>query len=65
MPKCPSCKKEALKMEKSWKYGQFDVNAYKCDCGTKFRNYMQGKETKFTLVQKSKGKDRWDKVNVK
>jgi hypothetical protein len=28
----------------------------KSDCGTEFRNYMQGKETKFTLANK-KGKD--------
>jgi hypothetical protein len=63
MPKCPSCKKEALKMEKSWKYATYDVNAYKCDCGTEFRNYMVGKETKFTLAN-TRGKGQFKKVNL-
>lgn len=39
MTKCPNCKKEVTKLKKSWTYGVFNVDAYRCDCGTKFREY--------------------------
>jgi len=55
MVKCPACKKEFEKHKKTWKYGQFDVKAYTCECETDFRGYtLKGKHS-FTL-QKKKGK---------
>ncbi len=57
MVKCPECKKECRKQKKAWKYGQFDVKAYTCECGTDFREYnLRGKHS-FTLKYK-KGEDK-------
>jgi hypothetical protein len=56
MAKCPSCKKEIAKPEKTWKYGQFTVQVYDCRCGTKFRDYSQEGKHSFTLkLHKGKG----------
>jgi len=58
MSKCPNCKKENPKPQKTWKYGQFKVQAYTCkNCKTKYRNYLDKKEKhSFTLkLQKGKG----------
>ena len=49
MPKCPSCKKDVSKMIKAWKFGNFDVNAYKCTCQAEFRNYSINGKKKFTM----------------
>ena len=57
MVKCPNCKKEQDKPKKTWKYGQFTVEAYSCDCDTQFREYITkaGKHS-FTLkLKKGKG----------
>lgn len=55
MAKCPTCKKDVSKHQKAWKYGQFNVKAYTCECGTTFREYtLKGKHS-FTL-KKKKGK---------
>jgi hypothetical protein len=52
MVKCPACKKEFEKHKKAWKYGQFDVKTYTCECGTDFREYtLKGKHS-FTLKKK-------------
>jgi len=57
MTKCPDCKKEMAKPVKTWKYGQFTVQAYLCSCGTKFRDYSQKGKHSFTLkLQKGKYK---------
>ncbi|MEM2738935.1 MAG: hypothetical protein QXK93_08125 [Candidatus Bathyarchaeia archaeon] len=58
MAKCPNCKKEVDKPNKTWKYGIFTVKAYTCpNCQTQFREYLDknGKH-RFTLkLQKGKG----------
>lgn len=56
MAKCPNCKKQNDKPRKKWKYGQFTVQAYSCDCGTEFRDYIQEGKHSFTLkLKKGKG----------
>jgi len=61
MVKCPACKKEFDKHKKSWKYGQFDVKAYTCECGTDFREYtLKGKHSFF--LKKSKKDKRFVKA---
>lgn len=55
MVKCPNCGKELTKSKKSWTYGVFKVQAYLCDCGTSFREYMRAGKHSFTLKAK-KGK---------
>ena len=35
---CPKCNKN-LEPKKSWDYWMFRVDAYFCDCGTRFREY--------------------------
>jgi len=57
MTKCPNCKKENLKPNKTWKYGQFTVQAYSCaSCGTDFREYSRAGKHSFTLkLKKGKG----------
>jgi transposase-like protein len=58
MAKCPNCKTENPKPAKTWKYGNFTVNAYTCkNCQTQFREYLDknGKHS-FTLkLQKGEG----------
>jgi len=61
MTKCPDCLKEYHEHKKKWKYGQFDVEAFSCECGTDFREYkLEGKHS-FTL-KKAKKDNRWKKV---
>jgi hypothetical protein len=56
MTKCPSCKKEIKKPKKAWNYGQFEVQAYSCECGTDFRDYCAKGKPAFTLkLKKGKG----------
>jgi len=56
MVKCPNCKKELTKPKKTWTYGIFKVQAYSCDCGTDFREYVREGKHSFTLkLQKGKG----------
>jgi len=56
MAKCPNCKKENPKPAKTWRYGQFTVQAYSCDCGTDFREYTREGKHGFTLkLKKGKG----------
>ena len=56
MVKCPNCKKEVNTPEKTWKYGQFTVQAYSCDCGMRFREYTKdGKHSFMLKLQKGKG----------
>lgn len=56
MAKCPNCKKEIAKPKKTWTYGQFEVQSYSCNCGTRFREYTKAGKHSFTLkVQKGKG----------
>lgn len=63
MAKCPACKKEIAKPDKTWKYGQFTVQAYLCSCGAKFRDYSQKGKHSFTLkLQKGKGYKAWKPV---
>ncbi|MCW4045225.1 MAG: hypothetical protein NWE94_06890 [Candidatus Bathyarchaeota archaeon] len=54
---CPNCKKESAKPEKTWKYGQFQVNAFTCkNCTTQFREYTKNGKYAFTLkLIKGKG----------
>ncbi len=56
MVKCPDCMKEHAEYKKKWKYGQFDVEAYTCTCGTDFREYkLEGKRS-YTLKKNKKDK---------
>jgi len=56
MVKCPNCKREVTKPKKTWKYGQFTVQAYLCDCGTDFREYTKAGKHSFALkLKKGKG----------
>jgi len=58
MDKCPNCKKEVDKPNKTWRYGIFTVKAYTCpNCQTQYREYYDknGKHS-FTLkLEKGKG----------
>jgi transposase-like protein len=50
MVKCPNCKKEQAKPNKTWKYGPFAVQAYSCqNYKTNFREYTQAGKHSFTL----------------
>jgi hypothetical protein len=56
MAKCPNCRKEVSKPEKTWSYGIFKVDAYSCECGTRFREYTKEGKHSFTLIlEKGKG----------
>jgi predicted RNA-binding Zn-ribbon protein involved in translation (DUF1610 family) len=57
MATCPNCKTNVTKQSKSWKYGQFTVNAYVCPkCDTQFREYYRNGKHSFTLkYEKGKG----------
>jgi transposase-like protein len=54
---CPNCKTNVTKQSKSWRYGQFTVNAYECPkCNTQFREYYRNGKHSFTLkLEKGKG----------
>jgi len=52
MVKCPNCKRELTKPKKTWTYGQFEVQAYSCECGTNFREYTKDGKHSFTLQLK-------------
>jgi hypothetical protein len=53
--------REYREHKKKWKYGQFDVEAYTCECGTDFREYKREGQHSFTL-KKSKNDNRWKKA---
>ena len=57
MAACPNCRTNVTKQSKSWKYGQFTVNAYVCPrCNTQFREYYRNGKYSFTLkYEKGKG----------
>lgn len=55
MAKCPDCRKEISKANKTWIYGPFRVQAFTCDCGTDFREYARKQKHVFTLKRKRKG----------
>jgi len=57
MAKCPICKRDVDKPEKTWKYGVFDVKAYMCpNCQTRFREYFARDKLSFMLkLEKGKG----------
>jgi len=57
MAECPNCRKEVSKPNKTWKYGQFAVQAFSCkNCGTYFREYIKAGKHSFTLkLKKGKG----------
>jgi hypothetical protein len=62
---CPNCKGVITKPEKSWKFSQFDVQAFFCgNCGTRFREYSQDGIYSFTLKLR-KGSKQGKKVFVK
>ena len=52
--------KEYKDHKKMWKYGNFDVEAFTCECGTDFRHYSIGGKHSFTLKRSKKDK-RWKK----
>jgi len=57
MVKCPDCKKELTKPNKTWKYRMFTAQFYRCgNCGAEFREYTKNGKHSFTLkYQKGKG----------
>ena len=56
MAVCPDCKKKQVKLEKKWKYGPFDVEAYSCKCGTEFRSYKKDGVESFKLKKNKSSK---------
>lgn len=54
MATCPKCKNELRKATKRWNYGPFNVKAYICNCGQRFREYRQDSELKFVLIKEGK-----------
>ncbi len=56
MVKCPNCRMELENPKKRWKYAQFVVHAYSCNCGAQFRDYIKNGKRSFILkFQKGKG----------
>jgi transposase-like protein len=57
MPSCPNCKQATQRVNKTWKYGRFQVQAFSCpNCKTQFREYIRNGKYAFTLkLQKGKG----------
>jgi len=56
--KCPNCGFEVSQPLKEWKYGQFKVQAYRCqNCGANFREYYDknGKLSFILKLVKGKG----------
>ena len=60
MVKCPDCLKEITETNKKWKFGQFDVEAFSCECGTDFRSYKKDGVDSFKL-KKNKTDKKWKK----
>jgi len=58
MTNCPKCKTNNSKPDKTWKYGQFLVEANTCtNCSTQFREYTKNGKHSFTLkLQRGKGR---------
>jgi uncharacterized protein with PIN domain len=57
MAVCPNCRTNVTKQSKSWKYGQFTVNAYVCPkCNMRFWEYYKNGKHSFTL-KFEKGKE--------
>lgn len=48
--KCPKCQGIAT-FSKEWKYNVFNVRAYKCACGNRFREYGSNGKLKFVLSE--------------
>ena len=59
MTECPNCKRKLTEPRRSWTYGVFKVQAFSCDCGTKFREYTKAGKHSFILQLK---KGRWRKA---
>lgn len=56
MVKCPNCEKELTQPKNSWAYGPFTVQAYSCNCGTRFREYIKdGKHSFMLKLEKGRG----------
>jgi len=57
MVRCPNCKKELEKPEKTWTYGVFEVHAHYCrNCRIEFREYLRNGKHSFMLeLRKGKG----------
>jgi transposase-like protein len=57
MTKCPKCRKDNAKPQKTWKYGHFTVQSFRCNnCGTQYRDYSHKEKHSFTLMlHKGKG----------
>ncbi len=59
--KCWSCKKELNEVNRTWKYGIFDVKEFLCSCGAVTREYSREGKAVFYLGN-IKGKTRMKKV---
>lgn len=54
MVQCPKCKSEVAKPYKTWKYGRFNAEGYRCsNCGASFREYTKDGKHSFTLMLKN------------
>ncbi len=60
MVKCPDCMREHAGYTNKWKYGQFEVEDYFCECGTEFRSYKKDGNESFKL-KKNKTDKRYRK----
>ncbi|MEJ2272541.1 MAG: hypothetical protein P8X91_08725 [Candidatus Bathyarchaeota archaeon] len=57
MKKCPACLREVSESKKKWKFGQYNVEAFSCECGTDFRSYKKDGIDNFKLKKdKTDGK---------
>ncbi|MEM3573240.1 MAG: hypothetical protein QXJ62_03300 [Nitrososphaeria archaeon] len=58
MAKCPNCKIEVDKPNKTWRYGIFTVKAYACpNYQTQFREYLDKNGKQSLTLKLQKGKD--------
>ncbi len=58
--KCPDCLREVNESKKKWKFGQYNVEAFSCECGTDFRSYKKEGIDSFKL-KKDKNDGKWRK----
>ncbi|HLI46433.1 MAG TPA: hypothetical protein VKU94_04500 [Geobacterales bacterium] len=64
MVRCWNCGKDLSKVNRTWKYGIFDVKEYICSCNAVTREYLKNGKPSFYLGN-IKGKGGFKKVNPK
>lgn len=64
MVKCWNCSKDLTQVNRTWKYGNFDVKEFVCSCKAVTREYSKEGKVSFYLGA-LKGKARFHKVTPK